>query len=609
MFGFLRKKSATPAPAPGAETSTAADWRGQGNAALARGALDEAARCYRQAILVAPRDAAAHVNLGYVLLEQGQVAEAAALLAGAVALAGSEAGELADAHFLLARARQAQGNAGAALASYQAALAARPGFDEALQELVPLLIDMRRNDEALSCALAAAQAGPSPTRLLLAARALHAAGRRSEAMDAVESVLAREPHNVVALDARGNLLVELGRPQDAIASFEQVAALQAGDPDALANLAAALLRVGRAGEALACTEQALRARGNHPLALHAKGQALLQLLRVREAREFTASALALHPAHPDLRWNLAVGHLLLGDLTAGWEAHEARWQATGFGHHVPPAFLAAPRWSGQEHLRGKDILLFGEQGLGDTLQFLRYVPMVAAQAREVLLHVPPPVAPLAGPLAPNVRLLAPGDPLPAFDLQCPLLSLPHAFRTTLDAIPAAVPYLHADPQRVDAWRSRLPPDARPKVGIVWSGNPQHLNDYNRSIPLDVFKAIARPDVHFVNLQPQVREGDRAALSQWAGVFDAGPYLRDFAETAALVTALDLVITVDTSVAHLAGGLGRPVWILLPFSPDWRWMLQRQDTPWYPTARLYRQPEPGAWAAVLARVHADLQDLA
>lgn len=609
MFAFLRRKPPSPAPAPRAEAPTAADWRNRGNAALGQGNVAEAARCYREAIVTAPSDAASHVNLGYVLLEQGQPAEAVAVLTRSLPLAQGDTGVLGDARFLLGRARLAQGNAAEAIANYQAALAIRPGFEEASHELVPLLLDARRLEEAVACGLQAAQAAPSATNLLLAARALHAAGRSGQALDAVEAVLASEPSNVVALDARGNLLIELGRVHEAVGSFEQAAALQPGDADARANLAAALLRVGRIDDALACAEETLRARPDHLLALHAKGQALLQLLRVQEARESAASALTLHPGHPDLQWNRAVAELLLGDLAAGWAAHEARWGATGFVHHVPPAFLAAPRWSGRTSLEAATILLFAEQGLGDTLQFLRYVPMVAARARQVLLHVPPAVAPLAGALAPNVRLLAPGEALPAFDLQCPLLSLPHAFATTLDTIPAAIPYLHPEPDRVAAWQALLPADGRPKVGVTWSGNPQHLNDHNRSIPLEMFRAVASADVRFVSLQPQVREADRAALGAWSDIVDAGPRLRDFADTAALVSTLDLVVAVDTSVAHLAGALGKPVWILLPYSPDWRWMLQREDSPWYPSARLYRQPEPGAWAPVLERVHTDLRQLA
>jgi hypothetical protein len=340
--------------------------------------------------------------------------------------------------------------------------------------------------------------------------------------------------------------------------------------------------------------------------LHNKLQALLNLLRVREAGELARHAAALYPDDADLRWNLAVAQLLLGDFDAGFAAHEARWQAAGFGSRPVAAIEARPRWSGRESLRGGTILLFAEQGLGDSIQFLRYVPLVAAQAREVWLQVPPALASLAAGMAPNCRLLAAGEPWPEFDWQCPLLSLPHAFRTRLADVPASIPYLHANDLQVQQWQARLPADGRRRVGIVWSGNPGHGNDRNRSIALGLFRQLAAEPCLFVSLQPQVRESDRAALAAWPGLLDLGPQLNDFADTAALLATLDLVITVDTSVAHLAGALGRPVWVLLPYCPDWRWLLERTDSPWYPTARLYRQPARGDWAPVLAAVRADLE---
>jgi hypothetical protein len=248
--------------------------------------------------------------------------------------------------------------------------------------------------------------------------------------------------------------------------------------------------------------------------------------------------------------------------------------------------------------------------LGDSIQFLRYVPLVACRAASVVLQVQPSLVSLVQGLAPDCRVVPTGDPLPPTDLQCPLLSLPHAFGTTLSTIPADVPYLFADSVLVRAWQERLADAGEgPRVGITWSGNPSHANDRNRSIPLGSFRDIAAAGCRFVAMQPQVRTSDRAELATWKDVFDAGPLLQSFADTAALLQALDLVIAVDTSVAHIAGALGRPVWILLPFSPDWRWMLDRQDSPWYPSARLYRQGADRDWGPVLARVRADLAALA
>jgi tetratricopeptide (TPR) repeat protein len=600
MFGFRRKPSAPPAAAP-----TGAEWRSRGNAALALGNLEEAAVCYRDAAAADPADAMARVNLGYVLLEQSRAAEAAPVLLEATRLAGSDRDALADASFLLARAQGAQGLQGDAIASLQAAVAARPGFEEALQELVPALLAAGRAAEALACAEDAARQAASSTRFMLLARALHANDRPHDSLQALDAVLAAQAGHAGALEARGNLLLQLDRPAEALAAFEQAAAGRQGGPETQVNLAAALLKLDRPEEALARADAALLLQPGHRAALHNKVQALLNLLRVEEARDLALQAVALHPDDADLRWNLAVAHLLLGELAPGFEAHEARWQAAGFGSRTIAAIEARPRWDGRESLQNRTILLYAEQGLGDSIQFLRYLPQVAAQAQRVLLQVQQSLLPLLSALPANCEVLAPGVPLPLFDLRCPLLSLPHALGTRLENVPAAIAYLQADPALVRAWSERLPADSRCKVGIAWSGNAAHANDRNRSIALEQFRQLAVDDCCFVSLQPQVRESDRAALAGWPGLQDLGAQLGDFADTAALMTALDLVVTVDTSVAHLAGALGRPVWILLPHCPDWRWMVGRSDSPWYPTARLYRQPAPGQWTPVLAKVREDL----
>ncbi|MBC5782781.1 tetratricopeptide repeat protein [Ramlibacter sp. USB13] len=603
MFGFGRKPAAPPAPG-------AADWRAKGNEALAQGRLPQAAECYRKAAEADPADAAARVNLGYVLLEQGDAQQAAGSLQDAARLAASTPDVLADAQFLLGRAWTALGEPERALASHRAALAARPRFADALQEMVRLLLARGDAAEALAAVQEAGAYDADPATLVLLAQALHATGRREEALAPLQAALQARPGDPGVLESLGTVLLELGRGGEALACFEQLLRAQGPSPETLANASAALLRLDRQEEALACAEEALRLDPVHRAALHNKGCALLDQLRMDEGLRHAVQAARQYPDDPDLRWNVAVAHLLTGDLVPGWEAHEARWQAKGFaasthGFGAP----ASPRWTGVQDLADRSILLYAEQGLGDSIQFLRYLPLVAQRAREVLLQVQPALLPLLSALPANCRLLRPGEPFAAPDFQCPLLSLPHAFRTALADIPAAVPYLRADPARVAAWRERLAGTRAPRVGIAWSGNAQHGNDRNRSIALPEFRTVATERVQFVGVQPQVRETDRAALAQWPGLVDAGPQLHDFADTAALFCALDLVVTVDTSVAHLAGALGRPVWILLPYAPDWRWMLEREDSPWYPTARLFRQPGRGDWAPVLRRVRDELEVLA
>src|SRR3954471_490923 len=598
LFGFKRKAAAP----------TAAEWRARGNAALGEARLHDAAEGYRQALAADPADGASSLNFGYVLLEQGQLGEAAGALERAAALMEGQADLLADAAFLLGRARHMQGDRGAAVDSFRRALAARPAFPEALQELIPLLNADGRAAEAVACAQSAAAASADPQVQMLLAQSLHAAGRAGEALEPLAKVLAVHPDDGNALACRGNVLLELGRAAEALADFDRVLQAHGRTPDALANASGACMRLDRPEPALQLADEALRGDPTHRAALHNKASALMEQMRVAEGIAEAQRAARLYPGDPDLQWVLAVGLLRQGEFAAGWRAYEARWQAKGFLAPGGRASTNKPQWTGAQSLQGRSIFLYPEQGLGDTIQFLRYVPLVAQRAREVLLTVQPAILPVLGELPSNVRVLRAGEALPAHDLQCPLMSLPLAFGTTLADLPAQVPYLRADPARVQQWRSRLPGEGRPRVGIVWSGNPGHGNDRNRSIALEAFRAIDPGQVQFVALQPQVRESDRAALAGWSAAFDAGPHLQDFGDTAALLATLDLVVAVDTSVAHLAGALGRPVWIVVARIPDWRWMMDRSDTPWYPTARLYRQSQPNDWTSVLGQVGANLAGL-
>ncbi len=303
--------------------------------------------------------------------------------------------------------------------------------------------------------------------------------------------------------------------------------------------------------------------------------------------------------------------MLHGDFEAGWTGREARWKKADPGAY--PTFTE-PRWFGED-ITGKTILICADEGLGDTIQFARYVPMVAARGARVILVVDGPALTLLSglPGVSDCLALSPAMTLPAFDLHCPMSGLPLAFATRLDTIPAETPYLPAPPaDRVAIWEQRLraresAPD-KLRIGVVWSGNPEHKNDHNRSVPLSMLSRLLDVDATFVSLQKQPRPGDRATLQARSDIVDLTADLGDFSETAALLNCLDLVVTVDTSVAHLAGALGRPTWILLPYDPDYRWLLSRDDSPWYPTARLFRQTAGRDYAEVLDRVRTELETL-
>jgi hypothetical protein len=260
-----------------------------------------------------------------------------------------------------------------------------------------------------------------------------------------------------------------------------------------------------------------------------------------------------------------------------------------------------PLWLGAEEISGKTILLHSEQGFGDTIQFCRYVPLVAARGARVVLDVQKPLQPLMGSLAGAPQIISTGDPLPDFDLHCPLLSLPLAFKTQLETIPSGAPYLLAPSQAVMNWDARLGANRRPRIGLAWSGNAAHERDRDRSMSLRAFLSILDIGATFVSLQKDVRADDATVLDERGEILQFGDQPGDFSDTAALVSQLDLVISVDTSVAHLAGALGKPVWVLLSYIPEWRWLLDRADSPWYPTARLFRQDHTRTWDAVIIRV--------
>lgn len=554
-----------PAPAPAPRQDAAADVLAQGNAALARGDLAEAVGCYSAAARTRPSDPLPRLNLGFALLESGDAQAAVEALQQAIALRRSEDGFLHEALFVRGRAQQALGRIDEAVGSFRAALEANPAFEEPLAEAVEMLLAAGRSTEALQLAQSAIHAMPTATPWMLAARALHALKRPADALEQLSALLERHPNHPGALESSGNLLLECDRTEEALATFQRQLAVHGPEPQTLANLAVALLALERPQEALQVTEEGAR----------------------------------VHVGHAELRLNHALAHLSVGDWLAGWEGFEWRWHAWT-GRAAP--WERWPRWRGED-LAGRSIMLVCEQGLGDSIQSLRYVPLVAARAREVLLVLQPPLVPIARGLAPNCRVLPLGGSVPGADFQCPLMGLPNVFRSTPNTVPATVPYLPIDAARVERWRTLLPARREPRIGLVWSGGPKPRH---RSVPLALLRPLAHLPYRFVSLQPEIRESDRDVLAGWTGMFDAGPLLHDFADTAALIQCLDLVITVDTSVAHLAGALGRPVWVLLRFAPDWRWMLDRADSPWYPTMRLYRQAEIGEWGPLVAQVQRDLQ---
>jgi hypothetical protein len=315
---------------------------------------------------------------------------------------------------------------------------------------------------------------------------------------------------------------------------------------------------------------------------------------------------ALKSDYGDAHWNLASCCLRVGDFERGWEEFE--WRPHADRSRGGARKFEQPSWSGDADLVGKAVLLHAEQGFGDTIQFCRYVPLVAERGAKVILAVPPPLKPLLSGLDGADAVLTTGEPVRRFDMHCSLLSLPRAFATRASTIPAPLKLL-APPELIRKWEAKLGPRTRPRVGLVWSGNPSHTDDRNRSIPLSAMRTLFDLPVQLVSLQKDVRDDDQNVLAKHAAhIAHFGPEHPDFVETAALALLMDVIVSVDTAIAHLAASLARPTWILLPFIADWRWLMDRDDSPWYPTARLFRQPQTGDWNSVLQRVADELRQL-
>jgi Flp pilus assembly protein TadD len=398
-----------------------------------------------------------------------------------------------------------------------------------------------------------------------------------------------------------------GRAEQGVAPLEHAATLAPAEAEVWHSLGTALQLLHRDAEAEAMHRRALAIDPRHMLASANLGRALRAQGRIAEAAASYTAALALRPDHAETRWNLAVADLLRGEWAAGWEGAEWRWQVPGFP--ARPRGFAPPLWQGGP-IEGRTILLHAEQGFGDSIMMLRYVPLVAARGAWVLLEVPPPLLGLLQASGLPAELIATGDPLPGFDLHCPLLSLPRAFGTRPGTVPAS-PSLRPPASAMARWAELLPADGGPpRVGLVWAGRPTHANDANRSIGLAALAPLlAMPGLRFHALQVGPRAADIAALGLGPQIEDLSPALHDFGETAAALLRLDLLISVDTAVLHLAGALGRNFRGLLPFAPDWRWLLGRDDTPWYPGGRLLRQARPGDWSGPVAALAADLADFA
>jgi Flp pilus assembly protein TadD len=631
--------------------------------------LDEAAASYRQTLRLRPERAEAHNNLGLTLLQQGRCDQALACFEQALRLRP----DYAEAHHNQGEALRRQGNPAAAVASLQEAVRLRPDFAAAHLDLGRAFDDLGKTEEAQACFQQVLQlqpgradahnnrgllflrqgdvdaAGECFEQALLgnpadadahnnrgvvlrekglldeSAASFHRAlalqpnhagahnnlGRVCEDRGKIEEAAARfrlalcqEPGNASFHNNLGNALTMLNRPDEALTCYQQATRLQPGEPVFPSNLANALTLAGRPEEAEVCCRQALHLRADFADARHNLAITLAAQGKFQEALAGNQEALRLEPEHPGARNCRALWWLQQGDFARGWPEYEWRWQVRGV---TRPTFREPP-WDGSA-LDGRTILLYAEQALGDTIQFIRYARLVQERGGTVVVECQPALAQLLASCPGIDRLVPRGSPRPAFDIQAALLSLPGLFGTTLATVPANVPYLFADPGLIARWQKELVGEATFKVGIAWQGSPTFAGDRLRSVSLRHFAPLARLEgVRLFGLQKgPARQQIRA---RHFTVADLGSTLDEasgaFTDTAAVMKNLDLVVTTDTAIAHLAGALGVPVWVALSVGPDWRWLLDREDSPWYPSMRLFRQAQPHDWDEVFERMAAELK---
>ncbi|WP_193100212.1 tetratricopeptide repeat protein [Burkholderia sp. Z1] len=574
----------------------------RGGALRALGRLDDALDTYDRALMVDLHSFESWFNRGLVLRELRRAADALHCFDRANAIRPGVAAILAE------RGRTLAGldRLNEALAAFNDAIAADPARLDALCDSAAVLERLGRADEALARCERVLALDPDHARALASrGNALLQLERHDEALASYDRALAIDPRSIDALCNRGTTLRDLKRFDAALASYDAALALDARFAEAWTNRGSVLQDLHRYDEAIASLDRALALRPDQATQWLARGNLLADLGQVDVALAAYDHALALQPDFAGVHCARAALHLTEGDFARGWHGYEWRLRDAQFARHARP--FTQPAWRGDEPLDGKTILIHAEPGLDDMLQFCRFVPLVAARGARVVLEVQPALRALMASLAGAAHVIARGEPLPAFDCHVPLPSLPHAFRTDADTIPSPAAYLHADPLRMRQWDTLLGERRRLRIGLAWADHPAQRNDAGRSIDFTRLAPLFDLDVDWISLQKPVHEHDEALLAD-TPVRRVDDELGDFADTAALIGALDLVIAADSAVAHLAGALGAQVWVLLPDPPAWRWMRTRGDSPWYPSARLFRQPAPGNWADAIGAVRAALEPM-
>ncbi|HYV36008.1 MAG TPA: tetratricopeptide repeat-containing glycosyltransferase family protein [Gemmataceae bacterium] len=580
-------------------------WRMLATACQARADLEGAQNAWQSALALYPDDAEAHSHLANVLIYQNKIDDAIAHYRQALRLNP----DIFAAQYILGIALHGKTLVDEAMAHYREALRLNPHFADTHHRMGLALADLGRLTEATACYRRALQLDPNLADAWNnLGIALDLQGQLDEATLCFQKALQLKPSCGQAFINWGLTLERLGKVDEALQCMHKALQLNPNDPSPSIHLGNFHKRQNDLDEAVKCYQQALQlAPGDFRTRVNL-GHVYQEQSRFEQALACYDEAMRGNESEPGPHHNRALLWLLLGNWTQGWPEYEWRWQTPGFER----LSFTQPRWDGTP-LNGRTVLVLPEQGLGDTLQFIRYVPLVQQRGGRVLLGCTPRMAPLLRDCFGLTELAIQGGPFPQFDTYVPLQSLPGIMGTTPANVPGGVPYIRAHADLVAHWRQQLEPMKGFKIGIAWQGNPEYQYDRQRSITLACFARLAAiPGVQLVSLQKGPGTDQLASLAGRCAVRDLGGTLDEragaFMDTAAVMMNLDLVITSDTAGAHLAGALGVPVWVALPMVPDWRWLLQREDSPWYPTMRLFRQQRRGDWQDVFERIASALQNV-
>lgn len=564
------------------------------------GRLYDALENYQRVIAQLRQYVEAFLNAATLLERFGQLNEALEHLDAAVALQPA----IPDSHCLRGNLLFRLQRHADALASYDRALALRPDFPEALLNRGLLLAHLRRFDEALASYARASEVRPDYLGAYInRGQLLKELERFDEALACYEQALKIDSNAVDVLNNRGIVLVELRQPEAALASYQRALALKPDHVEAHVNLGILQAELGRVDEALTSYERAIAIRPDFATAHSNRAILLKELHRLDEALVSIERATRARPDFAEAHYIHAELLLLAGKYVPGWTAFEWRWKSRYRDADVSPP--AEQRWTGAQPLAGKCLLIVPEVGYGDQIMFARYARLIEEQGAEVLVRAAAPLRELFFSLGDTITVIDEGDETPPFDYWCPIMSLPQALGTTLQSVPAELPYLAAPPARRTLWHERLGAAHRPRIGLVWAGSADRQQERNprtaRSMPLASLAPLLRLPFEFHVLQREIPAGDAATLESFPDLIRHGEDLHDFADTAALIEEMDLIISVDTAVAHLAGALGKRLWVMLPWATDYRWTDHDETTPWYPAANLFRQGRAGDWDGVVERV--------